>query len=50
MNKSQTSLQLMYMFNHFDNYQTLILDERELRYAKQSILNILPNLNWAGAI
>ena len=44
--QSQTSFQLMYILNHFDNDQNLASDEIELRYAKQSILNILPNLNW----
>jgi len=44
--KSQTSLQLMYVINHFDNDQNSILDEIELTYAKQYILNILPNLRW----
>lgn len=44
--KSQTSLQLMHIFNHFDNDQNLMLDETELEHAKQSILNILPELNW----
>ena len=44
--KSQTSLQLIYISNHCDNGQNLVLDEIELKYAKQSILNILPNLNW----
>ena len=36
----------MYIFNHFDDDQNLALDEIELRYAKQSILNILPDLKW----
>ena len=36
----------MYIFNHFDNAQDLALDEIELRYAKQSILSALPDLNW----
>ena len=36
----------MYILNHFDNDQNLTLDELELRYAKQSILSILPDLNW----
>ena len=44
--KSQTSLQLMYIFNHFDNDQNVALDEIELTYAKQSILNIWLNLTW----
>ena len=33
-------------FDHFDNDQNLALDEIELRYAKQSILSVLPDLNW----
>ena len=41
--KSQTSLQLMYIIN-FD--QNLELDEMESRYAKQSVLHVLPDLNW----
>ena len=44
--KSQTSLQLMYILKHFDNDQSLGLDEIELEYATQSISNILPDLNW----
>ena len=44
--KSQVSLQLMNIFNHFDNDYNLVLDEIELTHAKQSILNILPNINW----
>ncbi len=44
--KSQTSLQLMYIFHHFDKNNNLALDEIELQQAKQSILNILPNLKW----
>jgi hypothetical protein len=44
--KSQVSLQLMNIFNHFDNDHNLVLDEIELTHAKQSILNILPNINW----
>ena len=36
----------MFIFNNFDNDQNLALDEIELKYAKQSILNILPDLNW----
>ena len=44
--KIQTSWQLMHIFNHFDNDQNLALDEIELRYTKQSIQNILPDLNW----
>jgi len=43
--KSQTSLQLVYMFNHFDNDQNLAVDEIEVNCAKQSISNILPDLN-----
>jgi len=35
----------MHIFNHFDNGQNLALDEIELRYAQQSILSILPDLN-----
>ena len=42
----QTSWQVMHIFNHFDNDQNLALDEKELRYAKQSTLSILPDLNW----
>ena len=34
------------MFNHVDNDQNLALDEIELRYAKQSIWHIFPDLNW----
>ena len=44
--KSQSSLQLMYISNHLDDDQNLVFDEIELKYAKQSILSILPNLNW----
>ena len=44
--KSQTSLKLMHIFNHFDNDQNLALDEIELKYAQQSILNTLPDLTW----
>ena len=36
----------MYIFNHFDNDQNLALDEIELEYAKQSVLNIVPDLIW----
>jgi len=36
----------VYIFNHFDNGQNLALHEIELKYAKQSILSILPDLNW----
>ena len=36
----------MHIFNHFDNGQNLALDEIELKYAKQSGLDILPDLNW----
>jgi len=43
---SQTSFQLVYFFNDFDNDQNLALDEIELNFAKQSISNILPDLNW----
>ena len=43
--KRQTSLQVMYILNHFDNNENLALDEIELKYAKQSITNILPDLN-----
>ena len=39
--KSQTSLQVMYLFNHVDNGQHLALE-----YAKQAILDILPT--WIG--
>ena len=35
----------MQIFNHFDDDQNLVLDEMELKYAKQSISNILPDLN-----
>ena len=35
-------------FNYFDNDQNLAFDEIELKCAKQSILNILPDLNWDG--
>ena len=36
----------MYNFKHVDNGQNLAVDEVELKYAKQSIMNILPDLNW----
>ena len=36
----------MYIFNHFDNDQNLALDEIELKYTKQSVLDILPDSNW----
>jgi hypothetical protein len=36
----------MYISNHLDDDQNLVFDEIELKYAKQSILSILPNLNW----
>ena len=36
----------MYVFNRFGNGQNLTLDEIELKSAKQSVLNILPGLNW----
>ena len=35
----------MYTINHFDNYQNVALDEIKIKYAKQSILDILPDLN-----
>ena len=34
----------MYILNHFDNDRNLALDEIELKYAQQSILNTLPDL------
>jgi hypothetical protein len=43
--KSQTSLQLMNIFYHFDTNNDFVLDEKELIYAKQFILNILPELD-----
>jgi len=36
----------VYIFNHFDNGQKMALHEIELKYAKQFILSILPDLNW----
>lgn len=44
--KSQASLQIMNIFNHFDQDHNLVLDEKELKYAKESILMVLPNLEW----
>ena len=44
--KSQASLQIMNIFNHFDKDHNLVLDEKELRYARESILMVLPNLEW----
>ena len=44
--KSQASLQIMNIFNHFDKDHNLVLDEKELKYAKESILIVLPNLEW----
>ena len=35
----------MYILNRFDNDQNLTSDKIELRYAKQSIVNILPDLH-----
>ena len=40
----------MYSLNHVDNDQNLALDEVELKYAKQFISNILPDLNWDDVI
>ena len=34
----------MYILNHFDNDRNLAIDEIELKYAQQSILNTLPDL------
>ena len=39
--KSQASLQIMNIFNHFDKDHNLVLDEKELKYAKESILMVL---------
>ena len=36
----------MNIFNHFDKDHNLVLDEKELKYAKESILMVLPNLEW----
>lgn len=44
--KSQASLQIMNIFNHFDQDHNLVLDEKELKYAKESILMVLPSLEW----
>lgn len=44
--KSQASLQLMNIFYHFDTNNDFVLDEKEIIHAKQSILNILPDLDW----
>ena len=44
--KSQASLQIMNIFNHFDKDHNLVLDEKELKYARESILMVLPNLEW----
>ena len=44
--KSQTSLLLMNIINHFDKNSNFTLDNAEIEYAKQSILNILPNISW----
>ena len=43
---SQFRLQVMYTFDHFDNDQNVALSEMKLRYATQSILNILPDFKW----
>ena len=44
--KSQASLLLMNIINHFDKNSNFILDNAEIEYAKQSIINILPNVSW----
>jgi len=44
--KSQTSLLLMNIINHYDKNSNFELDLNEINYAKQSILNILPNVTW----
>ena len=44
--KSQTSLLLMNIMNHYDKNSNFILDNKEIEYAKQTILNILPNITW----
>jgi hypothetical protein len=44
--KSQASLQLMNIFYHFDTNNDFVLNEKEIIHAKQSILNILPELDW----
>jgi len=36
----------MYILKHFDNDRNLALDEIESKYAQQSILKTLPDLNW----
>ena len=44
--KSQTSLLLMNIINHYDKNSNFILDDKEIIYAKNTILNILPGVTW----
>ena len=44
--KSQTSLLLMNIINHYDKNSNFILDDKEITYAKNTILNILPGVTW----
>ena len=44
--KSQTSLLLMNIINHFDKNSNFVLDNTEIEYAKKAILNIVPSVEW----
>ena len=44
--KSQTSLLLMNIINHYDKNSNFKLDYSEIEYAKQTLLNTLPGITW----
>ena len=44
--KSQLSLQLINIIRYFDNNQDLILNKKEIKHAKKTLLNVLPNIKW----